>query len=183
MVERQKSRTESGKRSWRFWVGAGVLSVAVAVLIFADSTMTVQADSPLARPASTLPPAAPPANLSGITKTPSKAKSPEKKGLRGLATWYGHVFDGRLTANGEKYDMFAMTAASNTLPFGTFVRVVNLATGKSVKVRINDRGDLPHNGVVDLSYEAARELNIVEAGVAHVRLEVLSMGSGRHVAP
>jgi rare lipoprotein A len=79
--------------------------------------------------------------------------------------------------------MFAMTAASNTLPFGTFVRVINLATGKSVKVRINDRGDLPHNGVVDLSYEAARELNIVEAGVAHVRLEVLSMGSGRHTAP
>jgi len=182
MVERQKSPKQGGEKSWRFWIGAGVLSLAVAAVIFAYSTKTVQADSPLARPASTLPPAEPSATLLGATSTSPNTKMPQQKGLRGLATWYGHVFDGRLTANGERYDMFAMTAASNVLPFGTLVRVINVRTGRSVDVRVNDRGDLPHNGVIDLSYEAARRLNIVENGVAHVRLEVLSMGSGRHAA-
>jgi rare lipoprotein A len=182
MVERQESPKQGGQKSWRFWVGAGVLSVTVAAVIFADSTMTVQADSPLARPASTLPPAGPPATLLGATSTSPKARNSQKSGLRGLATWYGRVFDGRLTANGERYDMFAMTAASNALPFGTLVRVVNLRTGKSVDVRVNDRGDLPHNGVIDLSYEAAKRLNILESGVAHVKLEVLSIGSGPRMA-
>jgi len=181
MGERQNSSSRSGKKSWRFCLGAVALSVAVAALVFADSTLTVQADSPLVRPASTLPPAGPPANLSGATSKAAKARL-ETKGLHGLATWYGQVFDGRLTANGERYDMFAMTAASNTLPFGTVVKVVSVKTGKSVDVRINDRGDLPGNRVIDLSYEAARRLNIVETGVAHVRLQVLDMGSGRYVA-
>jgi len=74
--------------------------------------------------------------------------------------------------------MFAMTAAHKTLPFGTLVRVVNIVTGRSVDVRINDRGVLPGDHVIDLSYEAARHMNIVKTGVAHVRLEILSMGTG-----
>jgi len=71
--------------------------------------------------------------------------------------------------------MFAMTAASNTLPFGTLVRVTSTKTGKSVDVRINDRGDMPANHVIDLSYEAARHLDILTSGVAKVKLEVLKM--------
>jgi rare lipoprotein A len=152
--------------------------VAAAALVFADSTLlTVQADSPLARPASTLPPAGPPADLSGITGTPARPQLQANE-LSGLATWYGAVLDGHRTASGERFDMFAMTAAHKTLPFGTLVRVVNIVTGRSVDVRINDRGVLPGDHVIDLSYEAARHMNIVKTGVAHVRLEILSMGTG-----
>jgi rare lipoprotein A len=99
-----------------------------------------------------------------------------------VATWYGGVFDGRLTASGERYDENAMTAANNTLPFGTLVRVINTRTGRSVDVRINDRGDMPRNHVIDLSYEAGRRLNILQTGIARVKLEVLAKGSGEHTA-
>jgi len=178
MAERQKSRVQSGMRSWRFWAGAGVLSATAVALVFADSTLTVQADTPLARPASTLPPAAPPANLLEATGTPAV----QANELSGLATWYGAVRNGHWTASGERFDMFAMTAAHKTLPFGTLVRVVDVATGKSVDVRINDRGVLPGEHVIDLSYEAARHLNILRTGVVNVKLEILSLGSGRRGA-
>jgi rare lipoprotein A len=101
-------------------------------------------------------------------------------GLGGLATWYGSVLDGHRTADGEHFDMFAMTAAHKTLPFGTLVRVTNKNTGKSVDVRINDRGVLPGDHVIDLSYGAAKHLDILRTGVANVKLEVLSMGSTLH---
>jgi rare lipoprotein A len=101
-------------------------------------------------------------------------------GLNGLATWYGEVLDGHRTASGERFDMFAMTAAHKTLPFGTLVRVVNTSTGRSVDVRITDRGELPGNHVIDLSYGAAQELNILKTGVATVKLEVLSLGHPQH---
>ena len=154
MVERQQSRSKWGGRSRLCWVGAGAISLAAAATVFTYSTLTVQADTPLARPASTLPPAGPPASLLGATDTPTRPKTKVVE-PHGIATWYGGVFNGRLTANGERYDMYAMTAASNTLPFGTLVRVTNTRTGKSVDVRINDRGDMPGNHVIDLSYEAA----------------------------
>jgi rare lipoprotein A len=75
-----------------------------------------------------------------------------------------------------------MTAAHKTLPFGTLVRVINTSTGKSVDVRINDRGQLPGDHVIDLSYGAAKHLEILRTGVATVKLEVLSMGPARHTA-
>ena len=178
MVERQKSRVQSGARSWPFWVGVGVLSAAAAALVFADSTLTVQADVALARPASTLPPAAPPASLPEATSAAPKP-AVQFHELKGLATWYGAVRNGHWTASGERFDMFAMTAAHKTLPFGTMVRVVDLTTGNSVDVRINDRGVLPGDHVIDLSYEAARHLNILRVGVVNVRLEILSMGPSR----
>ena len=78
--------------------------------------------------------------------------------------------------------MFAMTAAHKTLPFGTLVRVTNTGTGKSVDVRINDRGELPGDHVIDLSYGAAKHLEILRTGVANVKLEVLAMGPSRHTA-
>jgi rare lipoprotein A len=179
MDERQQSRSKWAGRSRGFWVGAGVVSLAAAATVFTYSTLTVQADTPLARPAATLPPAVPPASLSEVASTPAKPKT-QSPGLSGLATWYGSVLDGHHTADGERFDMFAMTAAHKTLPFGTLVRVTNTNTGKSVDVRINDRGVLPGNHVIDLSYGAAKHLDILRTGVANVKLEILAMGSARH---
>ena len=178
MVERQESRHTSGKRSRWFWLGAGAISFAAAATVFAYSTLTVQADTPLARPASTLPPAAPSEILSGAANSPVKPQI-KLNGLSGLATWYGAVLDGHRTASGERFDMFALTAAHKTLPFGTVVRVINIATGRSVDVRINDRGVLPGNHVIDLSYGAAKHLNILKTGAVTVKLEVLSLGPSR----
>lgn len=96
--------------------------------------------------------------------------------LRGIATWYGAVFHGRKTASGETFDMNAMTACHPTLPFGSLVKVVNLSNKRSVVVRINDRGDLGHGTVIDLSHAAADKLAMTEAGLAPVALEVLSRG-------
>jgi len=88
----------------------------------------------------------------------------------GLASWYGPEFDGRPTSSREIYDMNDMTAAHRTLPFGTYVMVTNLANGRSVVVRINDRGPFVRGRVIDLSYAAARVLGIVGPGTARVRL-------------
>jgi rare lipoprotein A len=148
-------------------------------MVFTYSTLTVQADTPLARPASTLPPAGPPATISGATGTTARHSKQPSSGLKGLATWYGSVLDGHRTASGERFDMFAMTAAHKTLQFGTLVRVVNVRNGQFVDVRINDRGVLPGDHVIDLSYGAAKELHILKTGTANVKLEVLSLGSSR----
>ncbi|MEL7058717.1 MAG: septal ring lytic transglycosylase RlpA family protein [Acidobacteriota bacterium] len=97
---------------------------------------------------------------------------------RGLASWYGHPFHGRATASGVIYDMHAMTAAHKELPLGTVVDVEHLESGRSVRVEINDRGPFVRGRVIDLSYEAARRLGMVEAGVAPIELEVVSVGGG-----
>ncbi len=96
--------------------------------------------------------------------------------LRGIATWYGTVFNGRKTASGETFDMYAMTACHPTLPFGSLVRVVNLNNKRSVVVRITDRGYLSEGRVIDLSYGAAEKLAMTESGLAPVVLEVISRG-------
>ena len=95
----------------------------------------------------------------------------------GLASYYGRAHDGRRTASGERFDMHAMTAAHPTLPFGTRVRVTNLANGRRAVVRINDRGPHREARIIDLSYAAARELQMVGPGVARVRVEVVDAGS------
>lgn len=92
---------------------------------------------------------------------------------RGMASWYGEDFHGRVTANGEIYDMEALTAAHRTLPFGTEVRVTNAENGRQVRVRINDRGPYLYGRVLDLSLAAARELGMMESGVAAVQIEVV----------
>lgn len=89
---------------------------------------------------------------------------------RGVASWYGQQFHGRLTANGERYDMHQMTAAHRTLPFGTVVEVVNVGNGRRVTVRINDRGPFAHGRIIDLSYAAAREIGLVGPGTARVEV-------------
>ena len=92
---------------------------------------------------------------------------------RGTASWYGPGFHGRRTASGERFNPQAMTAAHRTLPLGTRLRVTNKANGRSVVVRINDRGPFAKNRLIDLSLGAARELQMVRAGTAKVTLERL----------
>jgi rare lipoprotein A len=92
---------------------------------------------------------------------------------QGLASWYGRDFHGRPTASGEIYDMYAPTAAHKTLPLGSYLRVTNLTNGRSMVVRVNDRGPFVKGRIVDLSYAAARELGMLETGVAPVRIEAL----------
>jgi rare lipoprotein A len=89
----------------------------------------------------------------------------------GIASWYGKGFHGRRTSNGERFDMYAMTAAHRTLPLGSYVRVTSLASAKSVVVRINDRGPYVRGRVIDLSYVAATELGMNRAGVTKVAIE------------
>lgn len=91
----------------------------------------------------------------------------------GVASWYGGKYHGRHTASGEKYNMRAMTAAHKTLPFGTRVRVYNLDNGKSTVVRINDRGPFVGGRIIDLSRAAAKEIGMVEAGLANVRIVII----------
>jgi rare lipoprotein A len=92
---------------------------------------------------------------------------------KGLASWYGPDFHGKLTSNKEIYNMHALTAAHKNLPFGTYVRVTNLNNGKSVIVRINDRGPFVKGRIIDLSYAAAKKLGIDITGVAPVKIKVL----------
>lgn len=92
---------------------------------------------------------------------------------RGVASWYGPGFHGRQTANGETYDMHALTAAHKTLPFGTIVEVRNLDNGRSVRVRINDRGPFVRGRVIDLSRSGAEAVGMLGPGTARVELRVL----------
>jgi rare lipoprotein A len=92
----------------------------------------------------------------------------------GEASWYGHPYHGRRTASGEIFDMYQMTAAHRTLPFGTWVLVENSANGQSVKVRINDRGPFRSRRILDVSYAAARALGALGPGVIPVRLRVIA---------
>ncbi|MGE4299713.1 MAG: septal ring lytic transglycosylase RlpA family protein [Desulfovibrionaceae bacterium] len=96
----------------------------------------------------------------------------------GVASWYGSGFHGEPTANGETYDMYALTAAHKTLPMNTMVRVRNLATGREVTVRINDRGPFVRGRIIDLSKTAAREIGIVGPGVGRVRVASLDAVPG-----
>jgi rare lipoprotein A len=98
----------------------------------------------------------------------------------GVASWYGPGFHGNRTANGEIYDQYEITAAHPSLPLGTRAMVTNLANGRSVEVRINDRGPFVDGRVLDLSYGAARLLDVVRPGTARVRIEVL--GTATRVA-
>jgi len=96
--------------------------------------------------------------------------------IEGIASYYAHDFHGRQTANGEIYDMYAMTAAHKSFPFDTIIRINNLENDKSIIVRINDRGPFVEGRIIDLSLGAARKLDMIDSGITRVRLEVLEWG-------
>ena len=108
----------------------------------------------------------------GVTYTPLADTSGYRE--RGIASWYGKKFHGRRTSSGEAYDMYAMTAAHKTLPLPSYVRVRNLENGRSVIVRVNDRGPFLHNRVIDLSYAGAAKLGILGTGTGLVEVEAVS---------
>jgi rare lipoprotein A len=114
------------------------------------------------------------------TRQAAAVQPPAPSYSQGLASFYT---EGTQTANGEKFDTYAMTAAHRTLPFGTQLRVTSLVSGRSVTVRINDRGPYIKGRVVDLSYSAARALGMVDAGVAKVRLDVVRRPARRVPLP
>lgn len=96
---------------------------------------------------------------------------------RGVASWYGEKFHGRRTSSGETYDMYAMTAAHKTVPIPAYARVTNLENGKTVVVRINDRGPFIDNRIIDLSYAAAHRIDMIRAGTAMVEVEIIGPGA------
>ena len=102
---------------------------------------------------------------------------PVGKTQRGVASWYGPTFHGKATASGEIFDTYRMTAAHKTLPFGALVEVKNLENGKTVRVRINDRGPFVRGRVIDLTYAAAEEIGMLADGTAKVELTVLPFGT------
>ncbi len=93
---------------------------------------------------------------------------------RGIASWYGNKFHGRRTSSGETYNMYAMTAAHKTLPLPTYVEVVNIRNGRSVIVKVNDRGPFHENRIIDLSYTAAAKLDIIKSGTGLVEIRAIN---------
>jgi rare lipoprotein A len=190
MVRTQKTRSLRRRAPLWICVAAGVSAVALVALVVHFTARTVHADAGLLRPAMAVSPAATPATTTPAslahTELPVQQTGPTPEAkqwndrVHGLASWYGGVFNGRKTASGEVFDMYAMTACHPSLPFGSIVRVVNRANHRSVVVRITDRGDLLSEGrVIDLSYGAAQKLGMTRAGLAKVDLQVVSLGRKR----
>ena len=129
--------------------------------------------------------------------TPSRSKSTKKikstsasskngkvkhrKVMTGVSSFYAEDFHGKLTANGEVYDMYGVTAAHKTLPLNTVCRVTNLANKKSLILRINDRGPYIKGRILDCSYGAAKKLDFIKEGTTNVKIEVIEFGDGKYM--
>ena len=138
------------------------LAAALILIALAAGCARTHTEPPTAAPAPTVSPPV------------ARALPPEPRALQtGKASWYGDAHHGRKTASGETFDMNALTAAHRTLPLGTRVLVTNLANGRSIEVRINDRGPMVPDRIIDLSRAAARALGGVGAGVFRVRIAVV----------
>lgn len=135
------------------------------VLLFVLTGCATGRVGPAPRPRASLPP---PSTPRPPTPRPGEFEQ------TGQASWYGRHHHGKRTASGEIYDMNKLTAAHRTLPLGTRVLVTNLENGRSVEVRVNDRGPFARSRVIDLSYAAARRLGAVGAGVIRVGLKILA---------
>ncbi len=186
MVIKTKSRNTSIKTPLGICILAGAATGTLVAMIAAVNTPAVHADADLSKPAAIVaraPQAVSPAPAFLAAKAPA-LETENKKHLqiiRGLASWYGGVFNGRKTASGEKFNMHELTACQPNLPFGSMVRVINRSNKRSVVVRINDRGDLTDEGrVIDLSWAAAEKLAMTHTGLARVDVEVLSFGRPRN---
>ena len=114
-----------------------------------------------------------------VKKVNSTAKS--KKILKGVSSYYGEDFHGKLTANGEVYDMYGLTAAHKTLPLNTIVRVTNMENEKSLILRINDRGPYVKGRMLDCSYGAALKLGFIGNGTTKVKVEVIELGDDKYM--
>jgi rare lipoprotein A len=143
-----------------------VLSQTAAVLVFTTALGAAPGnstpDSKLGTPGQTQ-------DVAKIEPTPAKVHKPQL----GKASWYGRIFQHKRTASGEPYDMNQFTAAHRTLPLGSWVKVTNLKNDRSVVVRINDRGPVMKSRIIDLSYGAAKMLDMGPTGVDPVRLELI----------
>lgn len=109
--------------------------------------------------------------------SPTPRETPAAWTQTGIASWYGEPFHGRTTASGEKYDMNKLTCAHKTLPFQTRLRVQNLDNGRSITLRVTDRGPFVEGRIVDVSRKAAQELGMIGPGTARVRITVLPAGA------
>ena len=98
----------------------------------------------------------------------------------GVASYYGKKFHRKLTANGQKFNMYKVSAAHKTLPLGTRVKVTNLNNGKSIRLTINDRGPFKKGRILDLSYKAAQKLGFVNEGTTKVRIDVIKLGDNKY---
>ncbi len=120
--------------------------------------------------------ATPAPTSSAQTRTQSRKQASKQKPYQiGTASWYGQDFEGKPTASGEPYDMYDMTAAHLTLPLGSYVRVTNLHNGRSVVVRVNDRGPIVPGRIIDVSYGAAQALQFRSKGLQRVRLDLVKV--------
>ncbi len=138
---------------------------------FLVMSMALSASAKDGNPTGPPPPATGKAPPSTSTKSKSMAK-PRHWYQTGVASWYGTKFQGRTTAGGERFDMNRMTCAHRSLPMGTWLRVTNLKNHKTAFVRVNDRGPVPEDRIVDLSYAAAQAVGL--AGLGQVKLEPIS---------
>ncbi|MFC1550167.1 septal ring lytic transglycosylase RlpA family protein [Candidatus Neomarinimicrobiota bacterium] len=113
----------------------------------------------------------------------SKAVPLSKVGMtqRGISSYYAEKFHGKLTASGEVYDMYGISAAHQTLPLNTIIRVTNLENKKSIILRINDRGPFVKNRILDCSYGAALKLGFVKKGTTKVKIEVIELGDNKYI--
>jgi rare lipoprotein A len=160
------------------WIAAALLGLAP---LAASSAAAPDASVPI-EPATSaavieLVPLQPTAEVTAPApvEAPSAPSAPQETVMgRGSASYYAAKFDGRRTASGERFDNGAMTAAHRTLPFGTLVRVTNIANGRSVIVRINDRGPFTRGRMIDLSRAAAAELGLVTRGHGMVELALIA---------
>jgi len=115
------------------------------------------------------------------TKPSRIATTPRKKVYYGIASFYSDDFHGKLTANGEVFDMYGLTAAHKTMPLNTIIRVTNLDNDKSVILRVNDRGPYVKGRILDCSYGAAVKLGFVNQGTARVKIEVIEWGDDQYM--
>jgi rare lipoprotein A len=188
--------------SARQWASLAILGGA-ALLVACGTPPRREPPPVVAVPERSAPPP-PPANLDAIPDPVPRAEPRSTRGNpvsyevfgkryhvlatsegykeRGVASWYGPDFHARPTSSGEPYDMYAMTAAHKTLPIPAYARVTNLSNGRSVIVRINDRGPFVANRIIDLSYTAAHKLDMWRAGTAFVEVEVITPGSTADLA-
>jgi rare lipoprotein A len=166
-----KEKPKTAQQAWRgakFWIGLGL-----GMCLLALAGCVRGSAPPPAEPAPPSPSGYPkPYRVDGVWYQPI----PDAEGFRqqGTASWYGKPFHGRRTSSGEIYDMYGVSAAHKTLPFGTMVRVRNLMNDKTLDVRVNDRGPFAKARIIDLSYGAAQALGVVGPGTAPVEIVALA---------